>query len=154
MENEITKIPGAEIDIIQHMIDNKHRQVYWYGGRVAEVLYKGWTFILGAYGDVYATLLDKTQRTEIAEVRDKNNAGRFCEEMYRDIPDDETLIEYMRNGRLVFENNNWFEILVDGPDGYQYDTGWVTNSDDYIEALNEMLENMDLFIEENSENER
>lgn len=142
---------SGELIFAQRKIDDKHKDVLWYGGRIAEYHYKGYTFILGAYGDVYATLLDCDYKTEVASVRDKRNNGCFYDEMRSFIFDDLDLRFLKDTGRLVLENNNWFEILVDGPDGTQYDTGWVTASDDYEEAIKEMIENADDFIKEVSD---
>ena len=120
----------------------------WYGGRVAEVKYSGYTFILGAYGDVIGTLLSESGE-ELAYVKDKGNNGVFREEMMEFIPDDRSLraIEMTEEGKqLVLENNNWWEVLIDGKDGMQYDLGWVCNSDYLGEALIEVIENMDEVI--------
>lgn len=142
-------VPEAKIFLVQEPIDEDHRDCLWYGGRIAEVEYKGYTFILGAYGDVRATLTREDDMYDIiAEVRDKSNQGRFYEEMKYYIKNDTQLKEFEDNGRLVFENNNWMEVLIDDPEGYQHDTGWVTNSDDYEEALLEMIKNMDEVIKD------
>ena len=130
---------------LQKMIDRQHRHSLWYGGRVAEVKHKGYTFILGAYGDVRATLLDGNNDI-VAEVRDKYNQGRFYEEMHGYVRDDKHLLQLLNgklNELLVLENNNWWEILIDDPEGYQHDLGWVTCSDMYDEALHELIDNMD-----------
>ena len=134
------------INTIQPKIDDDHKDVLWYGGRVAEVEYKGYTFILGAYGDVIATLLNKEYNDEIAYSRDKQNSGRFYEEMRGFITNDKELSDLEDEGRLVLENNNWWEVLIDGPDGQQHDIGWVINSCDYDEAIQEMIDGMDEVI--------
>ena len=144
-----------EITYIQPPIDENHLDVLWYGGRVAEIERKGYTFILGAYGDVRATLLDQKDN-EIAEVRDKCNSGAFYGEMNRLIKDDIELHIYeswdpKAQYQLVLENNNWWEVLIDAPDGETFDTGWVCNSDNYHEALQEIIVNMDSVIKELNE---
>lgn len=133
--------------------DSDHRHSLWFGGRVAEIQHKGYTFILGAYGDVYGTLYNSHDEG-IAEVRDKNNAGRFREEMRPFISDDDELLTLLKNAngeykgvrRLKLGHNNWFEVLIDGPNGKQYDCGWVSESDYIDEALAEMREYMDAAI--------
>lgn len=128
----------------------------WYGGLVAEISYKGYTFMLGAYGDVRASLLNEND-DEVVYVRDKNNAGAFFEEM-KDYISDDFELELLKSNEplergghtywLVFENNNWWEVLVETPDGHTLDTGWVCNGDLYSEAIAEIMENMDAFIAE------
>ena len=130
-----------EIEILQDKIDDDHQDSLWYGGRIAEISYKGYTFIVGAYGDVRATLLDENEN-EIAYVRDKNNRGWFYNEMSPFIKSDNELYELENKGLLELENNNWFEVLIDGPDGEQYDLGWVTADFSYDSAIQEVLDNM------------
>lgn len=144
--SERVRLPkGAKLFECQRPIDEKHLDCLWYGGRVAEMAYKDYLFTLGAYGDVRATLLDDNNN-EVVEVRDKSNNGRFYEEMRSYIADDSELWKLYQEGRLVFENNNWWEVLIDAPDGTQHDLGWVCNDDNLIEALREMLDGMDEVI--------
>lgn len=135
-----------KINILQKSLGKRRQDSLWYGGRVAEIEYKGYVFIIGAYGDVIATLLDKDMYTEIAYVRDKQNLGRFLEKMGQYIKTDKQLEKLESEGRLVLENNNWFEVLIDGPDGESYDLGWVTNDYSYAGAIQEVLDEMDNVI--------
>ena len=142
----------TKITFVQHIMDDDHRDVLWYGGRVVEIEYNGYTFILGAYGDVIATLYDRPSENEgaieLAYVKDKNNGGGFYAEMSPYISGDRELYDdIMRNEKIWFNNNNWFEVLVDSPDGKQYDTGWVTNDDDIYNAIEEVLCEMQNFID-------
>ena len=137
-----------EIDFIQEFKPSKQHSL-WYGGRVVEITYAGFTFILGAYGDVIGSLLNGCE--ELCYVKDKNNYGLFDEIMSEFIPDDRNLraIEMTEEGKtLVLENNNWWEVLVDTPWGDNLDIGWVCNSDYLSEALQEMIANMDEVIDE------
>lgn len=142
----------AKITFVQHIIDDDHRDVLWYGGRVVEVEYQGYTFILGAYGDIIATLYNKPFENEgaeeIAYVKDKNNSGGFYAEMSPYIKTDRELYDdVMRNEKIYFDNNNWFEVLVDTPNGEHCDTGWITNDDDIYNAIDEMICEMQGFID-------
>ena len=141
-----------EIEILQNKIDDEHQDSLWYGGRIAEIKYKGYTFIVGAYGDVRATLLDENEN-EIAYVRDKCNSGRFYEEMSPYIKSDVDLGRKEAEGKLSLENNNWFEVLIDGADGEQYDLGWVTADFSYDSAIQEVLDNMDDVIKDIESNQ-
>jgi len=133
-----------EVTYLQPMIDKDHRDPLWYGGRLVEVKYKGYTFILGAYGDVRATLL--LEGGGDIYVKDKYNAGRFYDEMHNFIKSDFELADFENKGKLTIDNNNWFEILIDGPDGKQHDLGWLCDSFDYEDAVDELLAGMDEVI--------
>lgn len=140
-----------ELEILQDKIDDEHQDSLWYGGRIAEIKYKGYTFIVGAYGDVIATLWGRNNDGsdyELAYVKDKNNAGRFYEEMSPYIKSDVDLGRKEAEGNLLLDNNNWFEVLIDGPDGEQYDLGWVCDDFTYDSAIQEVLDNMDDVIRE------
>lgn len=137
---------GYTIDYIQPMIDEDHKDPLWYGGRVCEIKYKGYTFILGAYGDVVATLL--LGKDNEVYVKDKYNAGRFREEMSPYIKSDYEISKLESDGTLTLDNNNWFEVLIDDPNGGQHDLGWLTDSFAYDESVEEIIENMDAVISE------
>ena len=49
---------------------------------------------------------------EVASVVDQNRAGVFYKEMRQFIKNDNKLYKLENKGKLYFENNNWFEILV------------------------------------------
>jgi len=134
-----------EITYPQPMIDEDHKDPLWYGGRVAEVRYKGYTFVLGAYGDVIATLL--TEDGEVY-VKDKNNAGLFYDEMHPYIKSDRELYSLESDGRLTLDYNNWFEVVVIDSKGEQHDLGWVCDSFNYEDAVQEIFDLMDLVISE------
>ena len=140
-----------ELKILQDKIDDEHQDSLWYGGRIAEIKYKGYTFIVGAYGDVVATLWGRNNDGsdyELAYVKDKNNAGRFYEEMSPYIKSDVDIGRKEAEGKLVLDNNNWFEVLIDGPDGEQYDLGWVCDDFTYDSAIQEVIDNMENTIKD------
>lgn len=138
----------AEVFFNQYAIDDEHQDSLWYGGRVVEILFKGYRFILGAYGDICASLLDENNE-EVAYLKDKNNSGAFYTEMSYYIKNDKELFDLENEGRLVLENNNWFEVLVDAPDGERIDTGWVTSDYSYYDGIEETICGMQDFINDN-----
>ncbi len=125
----------AQVEILQR-IDDDHQYHYWYGGDVAKIEYKGLVFYVSARGDVITTLVDENGE-ELAYVKDKNNSGRFYSEMDAYIPDDKTLEEYIRNERLVVDNNNWFEVLIYDQNGGFHDPMWVLDASTLDEAVEE-----------------
>ena len=46
-----------KIKWFQDPIDPQHLNCLWYGGRLFEIKHKGYTFIVGAFGDVQASLI-------------------------------------------------------------------------------------------------
>ena len=140
-----------KITWLQDPIDPGHKNCLWYGGALFKIEHKGYTFTVGAYGDVRATLYDTTEPGRIlAEVKDKQNLGRVYDEMRYYIEDDMALERAdgaCDNMELVLDNNNWLEVLIDAPDGEQLDYGWVLQTDDIIAALEEVVVTFEEFID-------
>ena len=139
-------ISQIELEII-NFIDNEHKDCSWYGGAVAEVKYKDFLFSLEARGDVNCTLFDKNG-DELGYVKDRNNAGSFRYEMAHCLENDTELYKAKEDGRLVFENNNWFEIFVRTPAMEWKQVTWLSESEDIEECVFEMIETMDEMIQE------
>lgn len=133
---------------IEQFIDDEHKSCLWYGGMVATAEYKDHVFWLKANGDVSASLLDKDYKEEIASVRDKENRGAFYEEFSSEIANDTELGCLEDDGRLVFSNNNWFEVFVETPDGVMHDLMDVCCSDYLDDCILEMIAGMDEMIED------
>lgn len=143
-------VSQIELEII-NFIDNDHKDCLWYGGPVAEVKYKDFLFSLEARGDVNCTLFDKNNN-ELGYVKDRNNAGRFRDEMAHCLANDAELHKAKKEGLLIFENNNWFEVFVRTPNMEWQQTTWLSESDDLEECVLEMIETMDEMIEEIEKN--
>lgn len=58
-------------------ICRKQYSSLWYGGLVVSIKVRGCVFAIHACGDIYATLYDKSDGTELLYVKDKSNSGRF-----------------------------------------------------------------------------
>lgn len=135
----------ADIEVEQ-FVDDTHLAHFWYGGDAVNIHYNGYTFHISAIGDVRATLLsDKNE--EIAEVKDKNNAGVFYDEMKHHLKNDQDLFTQIEKGKLIFENNNWWEISCTDAEGFWHDLFWCADGYLIQEAVGEALENMDKYIE-------
>lgn len=139
-------VSQIELEIID-FIDNDHKDCSWYGGTVAEVKYKDYLFSLEARGDIICTLFDKNEK-ELGYVKDRNNGSSFRYEMAHCLANDAELYRAKEDGRLVFENNNWFEIFVRTPDKEWQQATWLTETDDIEDCVFEMIETMDEMIEE------
>ena len=160
---EKAKNIGAELKISNpEKLHADKRNVLWYGGEIARVIYKGYSFILRATGDVIASLssLGETADTDIYErVRDTENKGEFFDIMSPHIKDDIELM-LLQNGdtlhipvespltgkvstrpyELVLTNNNWWEITVFDSNGRFYDPEWICEVDNWDEAIEELID--------------
>ena len=58
-------------------ICRKQYSSLWYGGLVVSIKVRGCVFAIHACGDIYATLYDQSDGTELLYVKDKSNSGRF-----------------------------------------------------------------------------
>lgn len=155
MKEKLENLPvGAELHFIQKIEEGKEYH-YWYGGRVAEISYKGFLFVLGAYGDVYASLYRQNDGVELERVKDKGNGGYFYSAMARYIKNDEELEDALignhTNYELAVDYNNWWEFYVVCPNGEMIDNGDICESDYYSQALNEMIDSIESFVEEYEE---
>lgn len=136
---------NAVLEVNQKLTTKRYSSL-WYGGSIAAVKFQnGYTMNVDAIGDVFATLYDKDENT-LAESRDKNNAGIFAEEMRCFFATDKKLIEEERAGRLIVNNNNWYEISVIDPENHWHDLEWVADGDNWASAIQDAIEGLDVAI--------
>ena len=137
---------------IKERVDNEHLSHYWYGGCCATIEYNGYTACIEANGDIYADYYENGEF--VKRYKDKANTGQFYNEFCCDIKNDTELYEAIREDRLRFDYNNWWECFIIDPQGNFHDLMWVLDSDyldDAIEEAKEGLEEMIKYIEEESE---
>lgn len=132
---------------VQSFIDEEHKRCVWYGGVVATVEYKEHVFWLEAHGDVSVTWypLPGFDDDEY-EYFNKHNSGAYSDsEALKHFINDEHVTTLTQADRLVWQNNNWFEVLVETPDGVKSDFGLngVCDSDFLDECIEEMILTMD-----------
>lgn len=135
---------GATLEI--DIIDTQHLSSLWYGGDVAEIKYKGYTFMVAALGDIVAELLDGNG-DQLAYVKDKYNSGRFYDDMGYYVRNDKMLKRLTEN-RLYFFDNNWWECYVILPTGEYVDLMWWLDADAVDDAVREVIESMDDIIDQ------
>jgi len=134
-----------EIIFIQDIMHGK-KSHYWYGGKVVEIEYKGYTFSIEAVGDVKATLYKDGE--PFAYIKDKGNNGYFDSEMSPYIENDEDLYDLIGHGDLIFDNNNWWECYVVDRTGQFHDLMWALDSSNIYDAIEEVADHADEVIEE------
>jgi hypothetical protein len=130
-----------EVVFIQK-IEEQRALHYWYGGKVAEIKHKGFTFSIEAVGDVIGKLYDENNN-EIAYIKDKNNGGYFENEMQYYIKDDTILLDLLDKNKLVFDYNNWWECFVIDDKGNFHDLMWVLDSTHVYGAIDEVMYDVD-----------
>ena len=100
-------------------ICRKQYSSLWYGGLVVSIKVRGCVFAIHACGDIYATLYDKSDGTELLYVKDKSNSGRFGVDVLPYLKTDHALYAAMgdthKRYRLDMEHNNWWECFVYTP---------------------------------------
>lgn len=108
---------------------------------------RGCVFAIHACGDIYATLYDKSDGTELLYVKDKSNSGRFGVDVLPYLKTDHALYAAMgdthKRYRLDMEHNNWWECFVYTPEGEFHDMMWALDSDHIFEGVEVVLSAMD-----------
>lgn len=134
----------------QPMLDNGHRNVLWYGGDVLSIERHGYVVTLRANGDVVAEYQSDPADKTVISVKDKSCHGVFHEKLKDAIEDDDELARLIHTDQspdhawLELINGNWWDAFV-SKDGLE--TGSVVlDSENYDEALTEMLEDIDSII--------
>ena len=129
----------------------------WYGGNMADVKYKGYTFHIEAIGDIYACLNTVKDGRNVCYVRDKCNNGNFGAEMVSYLRSDKTLYKALNGEHRLYDlslgANNWWECLVTDPNDQFHDLMWCLNEDNLFLTFNEVLGSLDetiKYIEEDA----
>ena len=137
-------------------ICRKQYSSLWYGGLVVSIKVRGCVFAIHACGDIYATLYDKSDGTELLYVKDKSNSGRFGVDVLPYLKTDHALYAAMgdthKRYRLDMEHNNWWECFVYTPEGEFHDMMWALDSDHVFEGVEVVLSAMDSVIKDITEN--
>lgn len=113
----------------------------WYGGQIVEVETKKYLMSIEAVGDI-AVLIDEEYYC------DKGNNGLLAEYLEEhNIHNDKELEKAIEDGRVEFENNNWFEIFVWDKENKE----WIGVGDSVIDCMeeNDDFSWVDDWLEEN-----
>lgn len=147
----LDKLKGNGVDVskfhleVLNFIDENHLCSLWYGAGVATVNYKGHKFYLEANGDIRFDLYDENNEW-IDGFVDKRNGGSLYGWNNDLLPNDEALSQLIEKNRIIFQNNNWFEIVVADSEGNVYDLMDVRDENELDEAIISMIEDMDKII--------
>lgn len=111
-----------QIQWLQNFTNDKKDSI-WYGNDLVTIqVGKRYQVTIGAYGDVRA-IINGNYYT------DKGNGGNFSEYLEEEgIHNDKELQQAIKEGRVVFENNNWFEAFI----WDDKDKDWVGDSWDMV----------------------
>lgn len=138
--------------VFQDKIEAHRYSSLWYGGKVVVIWYKQYQFLLEATGDVYANLLDQADdNRSLFYVKDKNNRGLIANELLPYIKTDKELYAAMNGTHkryfLELDYSNWWECFLVDPEGNFHDLMMALDSDSVLEAVAEILAEMDEIIE-------
>jgi ABC-type cobalt transport system substrate-binding protein len=144
------KAGDFEIEFKQS-ISLKQLHCLWYGGGVVDIKYKNYIFHIEAIGDVIGDLYSKNGDEWLCRFKDKRNGGCFCD-FVRPYFNTDKELNSAKDGehrlyRLQVDYNNWWECLVEDPQGKIHDLMWNLDNDDLFDAIGEVLGILDEMID-------
>ena len=150
ISSDVPQLPAPlRIEVVEN-INSDRCDVAWYGGTAAYLHYKGCRFELSACGDVYVDFYRGDDL--LFHVKDKQNAGRLGEELIHYIRSDTALKEIKaethKEYRMEQHHNNRWECFVYDSAGGFHDLMWALDSDDFFDAIVEILPEMDQICKE------
>lgn len=91
----------------------KHLQDFWYGGKsVAEIKYRGYAICFDVCGVIHAVLYDGENPVAYFDKKSEDVSFIDDDEVVEKLVDDETYLQKVRNGDLIFGNNNWINVVI------------------------------------------
>lgn len=109
--NERANSIGAKFD--HSFYGENHLQDFWYGGNgIAGIEYRGHTIWFDVCGDVNVALYDGDRFIEAFKRKGEGEPFFDNSEVRKALVDDDTLLKKICNYDLVFENNNWINIVI------------------------------------------
>lgn len=91
----------------------KHLQDFWYSGNdIATIEYKGYTICFDVVGEMVVLVYENGKRIET--FKRKGGSEPFIEnsEVLDLLVDDDTLLQKIRNHSVIFDMNNWINIVI------------------------------------------
>jgi len=130
---------------------NLYRQdSLWYGGTVAEIYYKGFTFSVEAVGDIRAYLHDIVTDTQVFDVKDRYNGGALSGAMLPYVKSDKALEKALseNHGRyqLHLESRNWWEVFGMDNNSTWLNETWLVYSEGILSAVVDALSGIDEYL--------
>ena len=143
----------AKITFLQAGPFDEGRQMsLWHGGDVVEIELPNKKLVISAAGDVYASLIDKADGTELFYVKGKCNRGEFGGELSSYIKNDDELNILLDDEHpkyaIEMTNNNWWECFGLTNDGRFIDLMWALDADKISDAIVEVLDGYHDFIDD------
>ena len=93
--------------------DADHLDCFWYDGNsIAEVDYKGYTICFDVCGDICVVLYNGDNFKKVLKRKGGSQPFYEDDECREEIADDETLNEKASSDDIMFDNNNWINIVV------------------------------------------
>jgi hypothetical protein len=131
--------------IIQEKLRYDRQDVIWYDGDIATMENDDFKITLTALGQIRFNFCDNDF------VFKGGNHERFVSEIENVFDNDDAFYEMVHNDDLSFENNNWFELVVEKSNGEPY-AEFVAESVDYSTAILELKAMFDFYLQEGLSN--
>ena len=154
----MSALDRAQVVYEQPLYESEKGHHLWYGGDVAHIdtIHNGQTIrlTLSANGDVIGDYYDK-DCNHLEYVRDKQNLGEFYGAMRNHIPNDTILQRLLlpqtnqpidEYGILTMVDTNWWEVFISNQHTGEAITSYVLDATTYVDAITEMLENMQAWL--------
>lgn len=141
---------------VHNFYDKNHLNCFWYDGtNIVTISYRDYDICFDVCGDISISL----QNIEGEEMtfRHKGGSKPFFndDEVRAQIPRDEKLDYYIRNYNIVFENNNWINVVIYNPETNEYiSEPYVASSSNVLQAAIEEFEHCKKYIDAYEENLR
>lgn len=121
---------------IQKKLGENFKNSIWYGGLIAIYTTDDYDFELHALGDIHVDLLED-EKESFESFKDKNNDGLFYSDLRIRVNGDSVLRKFLDEDKIVFHNNNWFEVFVIDKKTLEEES-FVLDNDMYDDAIEEL----------------
>lgn len=140
---QICEDEGVEFSI-SPKITEERMELFWYGGPVICLEYKGKRCIISAIGDVRFDILDKNGNYQRIYCNAWNTGVPSGDELFDIVKTDEEFESYVAVGLVNWINNNWIEFNIYDEDGK---TVLYHETDDDASNLNDVISDIGYYIE-------
>lgn len=129
-ETKLKDAGATYVSVIGGLSEDKLDSIWHNGDVIIDVHFGGVEIFVRAVGDIYVEVFDEKGKS-IEILRDKSNAGVEPETF----KNDEEMLKLIKEGRLIFHNNNWFETF------YCFkEENYVMSTDNVLDDIKEVLD--------------
>lgn len=141
---------------VHNLYDKNHLDCFWYNGaNIVTISYKSYDICFDVCGDISISL--QVAGKEDVHFRHRGGSKPFFDddEVRVQIPRDEELNYFIKNYNIVFENNNWINVVILDTETNEYiSEPYVASSSNVLQAAIEEFEHCKKYIDAYEENLR